>query len=182
MIARLFSAFDFRTKAIMLSFLTPILGVCLLIPNIYLLNSRKFYSVGASLSALLKANIDSTLSPRVFQGYHKVFVTVFIAILLSNMLGITPYSFTSTSHLSVSLILSLTFWRRYILITICIEVVVLFVFIQLCLTLASSNSISIYIICLFVISASGAAIGLSLLVSLSRSHGEDYVKIISVLW
>jgi len=47
-----------------------------------------------------------------------IFIRLMLIILLNNFLGLFPYIFTASRHISVSLSLSLTFWLRTILYTI----------------------------------------------------------------
>jgi len=85
------------------------------IPGIYWLSNSK---VKFTLSLILKTlssefrlNFKPTNSP----GHTHWALRLFLIILLNNVLGLTPYTFTASSHLSFSLSLALVMWLTYII-------------------------------------------------------------------
>lgn len=60
-----------------------------------------------------KINFSITPSP----GHTHWAITLFIFILINNLWGLTPYTFTRSSHLTFALTLGLTFWASYVTIS-----------------------------------------------------------------
>ena len=71
---------------------------------------QKFLLLGFESLYLFILNIISTYLPNEGRIYFPFFLYLFIYICISNLIGILPYSFTTTSHLSVTLTLSFTVW------------------------------------------------------------------------
>jgi hypothetical protein len=55
-----------------------------------------------------KGDLDTSLGIGVSSGYAPLLVSVMLLLGLSNVLGLIPYVFTSTAHLALPLVLSLT--------------------------------------------------------------------------
>nr|ATN95392.1 ATP synthase F0 subunit 6 [Calanus glacialis] len=84
--------------------------VVLMVPQSYwLLNSQLSKSL-ISVTAFLKNELGAVFGGGALPGVSYLFISVFFFILFSNFMGLMPYIFTSTSHLSVTLVLSLPLW------------------------------------------------------------------------
>nr|YP_010988398.1 ATP synthase F0 subunit 6 [Chibiraga houshuaii]WOR75485.1 ATP synthase F0 subunit 6 [Chibiraga houshuaii] len=116
MMNNLFSIFDPSTNIFNLPFnwLSIFFGL-MFIPFMYwFLPNRHFYLWNFILIKLhnefkiLLGNFNS-------KGSTFIFISLFTFILFNNFLGLFPYIFTSTSHLSLSLSISLPLWLSFML-------------------------------------------------------------------
>ena len=115
MITNLFSIFDPSTNIFNFSFnwLRTFIGL-LFIPYIYWLTPNRFtYLWNFSLYKLHK-EFKTLLGINEFKGSTFIFITIFIFIIFNNFIGLFPYIFTSTSHLTLTLSISLPLWLRFI--------------------------------------------------------------------
>lgn len=55
------------------------------------------------------------IGPHRFNGTTFIFISLFSFILFNNFLGLFPYIFTRTSHITITLSLALPLWFRFIL-------------------------------------------------------------------
>lgn len=114
MITNLFSSFDPSTILnFSLNWLRTFLGL-ILIPTIFwLIPSRWNYlwiNVINTLHNEFKILINSP-----YKGTTLIFIRLFTIILFNNFLGLFPYIFTRSSHLIITLTLSLPLWLSFIL-------------------------------------------------------------------
>lgn len=95
--------------------------VLIWIPNIYWLIKSKpnflLWKLLDSLSKEYRLNFAPLNSP----GHTHWAISIFVIILLNNLAGLTPYTFTSTRHLSFSVTLALSIWIGYIFYRIIIN-------------------------------------------------------------
>lgn len=68
----------------------------------------------SSLLKKLHAEFSLILSPSSPIGVTPLVVSVFIFIIRSNLLGLSPYTFTTTSHMTLCISLSLPVWAGLI--------------------------------------------------------------------
>merc|ERR1711868_255775 len=66
----------------------------------------------------LKKELDAVFGDFIIPGTIFIFVSIFFFIIFSNFIGLVPYIFTSTSHLSITLVLALPIWLGTILFSI----------------------------------------------------------------
>lgn len=107
MITNLFSAFDPAAGpwGISLNWGATLLGVGL-VPYIYWRSPRRAaYVLNSALGAVYK-ELRLLLGPGAYR-IILAFISLFTLIILNNCLGLVPYIFTRTSHMSISLRLSL---------------------------------------------------------------------------
>ena len=115
MITNLFSVFDPSSSLISfsLNWISTFLGL-LFIPFTYWVIPSRWALLWNKVIEAIHREFKALLSP----GQVKVtllFTSLFSFILFNNFLGLMPYIFTSTSHLSMTLSLSLPFWISFIL-------------------------------------------------------------------
>jgi F0F1-type ATP synthase membrane subunit a len=55
----------------------------------------------------LKKELDAVFGEIIIPGTIYIFISVFFFIIFSNFIGLIPYIFTRTSHLSITLVLAL---------------------------------------------------------------------------
>lgn len=63
----------------------------------------------------LKNELSAVFGEGELPGISYLFIRIFLFILFSNLMGLMPYVFTRTSHLSVTLVLALPLWLGRIL-------------------------------------------------------------------
>lgn len=115
MIRNLFSVFDpsanFRLS---LNWIRSILFVLFITP-IYWLTPRKISLISGFAIKKLHYEFKTLLGPTSFSGSTFIFIALFAFILLNNFLGLFPYIFTASSHISLTLALALPLWLSFIL-------------------------------------------------------------------
>nr|YP_010134325.1 ATP synthase F0 subunit 6 [Megabeleses liriodendrovorax]QWM93815.1 ATP synthase F0 subunit 6 [Megabeleses liriodendrovorax] len=116
MMMNLFSIFDPSSSIFnfSLNWLSSLLGLLFIpqsywfiMPRINAIMNNIYLKIHFELSLILKYNINksSTL----------IFISLFTFIIYNNFLGLFPYIFTSTSHLSMTLTLALPLWLSFML-------------------------------------------------------------------
>lgn len=116
MISNLFSIFDPSTNLFNfpLNWLRTILGLLLLPYSFWLFPNRHFILWNFILTKLHN-EFKTLLKNNYFNGSTFIFISLFTFILFNNFLGLFPYIFTRTSHLTLSLSISLPLWLSFIL-------------------------------------------------------------------
>lgn len=116
MITNLFSVFDPSTNIFNLSlnWLSTFIGL-LLIPSIYWIIPSRYNILWNNILLTLHKEFNTLLGITPHKGNTLLFISLFAIILFNNFLGLFPYIFTRTSHLTLSLSLALPLWLRFIL-------------------------------------------------------------------
>lgn len=116
MISNLFSIFDPTTNIFNLSlnWLRTLLGI-LFIPLPYWLIPNRHFIIWNFIITKLHKEFKTLIGINQFKGSTFIFISLFSFILFNNFLGLFPYIFTRTRHLSISLSISLTLWLSFIL-------------------------------------------------------------------
>nr|YP_010597238.1 ATP synthase F0 subunit 6 [Agriades orbitulus]WAK98823.1 ATP synthase F0 subunit 6 [Agriades orbitulus]WAK98836.1 ATP synthase F0 subunit 6 [Agriades orbitulus]WAK98849.1 ATP synthase F0 subunit 6 [Agriades orbitulus] len=116
MMNNLFSIFDPTTNIFNLSlnWLSTLLGI-LFIPLPYWFIPNRYFILWNFIIIKLHKEFKTLLGINQFNGSTFIFISLFSFILLNNFLGLFPYIFTSTSHLNISLSISLTLWLSFML-------------------------------------------------------------------
>jgi F-type H+-transporting ATPase subunit a len=113
MIRNLFSVFDPSTSTnLPLNWTRTFLGLLFIPTRIWLIPSRHLTIWNLILSKLHN-EFRNLLSKR--KGGTFIFVSIFSLILFNNFLGLFPFIFTRTSHLTLTLSLALPIWLRFII-------------------------------------------------------------------
>lgn len=115
MITNLFSVFDPSTTIFNLSlnWLRTFIGLLLIPYSFWLLPSR-INVLWNKILITLYGEFKTLLGPNRQNGRSFVFISLFSLILFNNFLGLFPYIFTSTSHLTLTLTLVLPLWISFI--------------------------------------------------------------------
>nr|YP_004123573.1 ATP synthase F0 subunit 6 [Alpheus distinguendus]ACV90180.1 ATP synthase F0 subunit 6 [Alpheus distinguendus] len=115
MMTNLFSSFDPLSSVfnMSLNWLSTFLGLVMIPYAFWAIPSRWSILWSKLMSTLHKE--FKTLLGTDNPGGTIVFVSVFSLIVFNNFLGLTPYVFTSTSHLALTLSLSLPLWLSFML-------------------------------------------------------------------
>nr|YP_010329854.1 ATP synthase F0 subunit 6 [Asota plana]UNP54604.1 ATP synthase F0 subunit 6 [Asota plana] len=116
MMSNLFSIFDPSTNLFNLSlnWLSTILGI-LFIPYSFWLIPNRHYFFWNFILFKLHNEFKTLLKNNYFQGSTFIFISMFSFVLFNNFLGLFPYIFTSTSHLTLSLSISLPLWLSFMI-------------------------------------------------------------------
>nr|ASL05697.1 ATP synthase F0 subunit 6 [Xylotrechus magnicollis] len=112
MMANLFSSFDPSTNFnLSLNWLSSLIGLILIPPMFWLIPSRFNMLWNLIISTLHKE--FKILLGKNSKGSTLIFVSLFSFILFNNFLGLFPYIFTSTSHMTLTLTLALPLWLKF---------------------------------------------------------------------
>nr|YP_010564257.1 ATP synthase F0 subunit 6 [Auaxa sulphurea]UYX62254.1 ATP synthase F0 subunit 6 [Auaxa sulphurea] len=116
MMSNLFSIFDPSTNLFNLSinWTSTLLGLIFIPYSFWLIPNRHYYMWNFILNKLHN-EFKTLLKNNYFQGSTFIFISLFSFILFNNFLGLFPYIFTSTSHLTLSLSISLPLWLSFML-------------------------------------------------------------------
>nr|QJF46455.1 ATP synthase F0 subunit 6 [Hydrelia parvulata] len=116
MMSNLFSIFDPSTNLfnIPLNWMSTFLGLMFLPYTFWLIPTRHFI-LWNFITTKLHNEFKTLLKTNYFNGSTFIFVSLFTFILFNNFLGLFPYIFTSTSHLTLSLSMSLPLWLSFML-------------------------------------------------------------------
>nr|WNH41957.1 ATPase subunit 6 [Neoperla nichollsi] len=114
--ANLFSVFDPSTSIFNLSlnWMSTFLGIAL-IPLMFWLIPSRHHIIWNKILLTLHNEFKTLLGPSSHSGSTFMFTSLFSLILFNNFLGLFPYIFTSTSHLTFTLALALPLWLSFMI-------------------------------------------------------------------
>nr|APT41455.1 ATP synthase F0 subunit 6 [Micropygomyia cayennensis] len=112
----LFSVFDPSTTIMnfSLNWISTILGI-LFIPITFWFTPSRYTILWNKITSTLNNEFNTLLGENKHQGSTFLFISLFSIILFNNFLGLFPYIFTSTSHLTLTLSLALPLWLSFML-------------------------------------------------------------------
>nr|QOL00872.1 ATP synthase F0 subunit 6 [Sinophlaeoba bannaensis] len=116
MMTNLFSTFDPSTNILNLSlnWTSTFLGL-LLIPSMFWLMPSRINILWNKLNLTLHNEFKTLLGPKSFHGSTFIFISIFIMMLFNNFMGLFPYIFTSTSHMTLTFTIALPMWMSFML-------------------------------------------------------------------
>nr|YP_009001911.1 ATP synthase F0 subunit 6 [Neochauliodes bowringi]AFB20493.1 ATP synthase F0 subunit 6 [Neochauliodes bowringi] len=116
MMTNLFSVFDPSTSILNLSlnWMSTFLGL-MMIPCMYWILPSRYSFMWFNILLTLHKEFKTLLGPNSFQGSTFIFINLFSMILFNNFMGLFPYIFTSTSHLTMTLTLALPLWLSFMI-------------------------------------------------------------------
>nr|YP_010139428.1 ATP synthase F0 subunit 6 [Tetraclita kuroshioensis]QQK55094.1 ATP synthase F0 subunit 6 [Tetraclita kuroshioensis] len=113
MMTNLFSSFDpmSATFSLQLNWMAMFLFLSVFFP-LYWTSSSKSYMIYTELTSY----ITKEFIP-LFKSYKNIilFNVLFLFILINNVFGLMPYTFTSTAHIAMTLSMALTIWLIFML-------------------------------------------------------------------
>lgn len=115
MITNLFSVFDPASSVSNSSnWIRATIIITIIMPLFWLVPNR-INLVLTSILITLHYEFKNLLGPSSFKGRTLSFLRLFIFVVINNFLGLFPYIFTSTSHLSTTLTLAAPIWVSFML-------------------------------------------------------------------
>nr|UAT98057.1 ATP synthase F0 subunit 6 [Cypoides chinensis] len=116
MMSNLFSIFDPSTNLFNLpiNWMSTFLGLMFLPYSFWLIPNRHFM-IWKIILIKLHNEFKILLKNNYFNGSTLIFISLFSFVLFNNFLGLFPYIFTSTSHLTLTLSISLPMWLSFML-------------------------------------------------------------------
>nr|YP_002735087.1 ATP synthase F0 subunit 6 [Saldula arsenjevi]ABZ02129.1 ATP synthase F0 subunit 6 [Saldula arsenjevi] len=108
MMTNLFSTFDPANKInISLNWMSSLLWMIMMPPTYWIIHSRNslvFFKIMKTMNNEFKMILSKN------KEINLMLVTIFMFILMNNLMGIMPYVFTSSSHLTFTLTMALPLW------------------------------------------------------------------------
>lgn len=116
MITNLFSVFDPSTTIFnfSLNWIRTFIGLLIIPYTFWVLPTRINY-LWNSILLILHLEFKTLLGNNRKLGRTFIFISLFSLILFNNFLGLFPYIFTSTSHLTLTLTIALPLWLSFII-------------------------------------------------------------------
>nr|YP_010265404.1 ATP synthase F0 subunit 6 [Cyphoderus aff. similis]UIR97916.1 ATP synthase F0 subunit 6 [Cyphoderus aff. similis] len=115
MMTNLFSVFDPSANFnISLNWFSAYMFIIFAIPTFWLVNNKHNLIINSTLMTLHK-EFKMLLGPMSNKGSTIMFTTLLTFILVNNFLGLFPYIFTSSSHITMTLTLALPLWVSFML-------------------------------------------------------------------
>nr|YP_010371599.1 ATP synthase F0 subunit 6 [Halidaya aurea]UOW81227.1 ATP synthase F0 subunit 6 [Halidaya aurea] len=116
MMTNLFSVFDPSTYIFnfSLNWTSTFLGI-IMIPSMFWLIPSRYNIFWNNILITLHKEFKTLLGPMSMNGSTFIFISLFSLILFNNFMGLFPYIFTSTSHLTLTLSLALPLWLAFML-------------------------------------------------------------------
>lgn len=112
----LFSRFDPVSSILLCNFnWISVIIFLIFIPSYYFRLPRKFFKIYTLAAGSLTQEFSSSMGRVKTLGVTHFFVSAFILILFSNFLGLFPYIFTASRHLTITVRIALPVWLGYIL-------------------------------------------------------------------
>nr|YP_002265540.1 ATP synthase F0 subunit 6 [Chaetosoma scaritides]ACF35099.1 ATP synthase F0 subunit 6 [Chaetosoma scaritides] len=110
----LFSTFDPTTNfSLSLNWMSTLICI-LFIPSLFWIIPSRMNLLWMKMILLLN-NEFKVLIGKKMKGSTLIFISLFSLILLNNFLGLFPYIFTSTSHMTMTLALALPMWLSFMI-------------------------------------------------------------------
>nr|AYQ19054.1 ATP synthase F0 subunit 6 [Galerucinae sp. 1 ACP-2013] len=115
MMMNLFSSFDpISNMNLSLNWMSTWLGL-MIIPISYWLVPSRLNMLWMKIIFILHKEFKVLLGNTKSQGSTLSFISLFSIILFNNFLGLFPYIFTSTSHMTMTLSLALPLWMSFMI-------------------------------------------------------------------
>nr|AMP43733.1 ATP synthase F0 subunit 6 [Heleodromia immaculata] len=116
MMTNLFSVFDPSSSMfnLPLNWLSTFLGL-LLIPSMYWFMPSRHHIIWTNILNTLHKEFKVLLGPLSHNGSTFIFISLFSLIMFNNFMGLFPYIFTSTSHMTLSLSMALPLWLSFMI-------------------------------------------------------------------
>nr|YP_010728441.1 ATP synthase F0 subunit 6 [Sergentia baueri]WEF49669.1 ATP synthase F0 subunit 6 [Sergentia baueri] len=116
MMMNLFSIFDPSTNVfnMSLNWLSSFLGI-MFFPMVFWFLPSRMNLFWNKIFITLHNEFKMLIGPNSFNGTTFMFISLFTFILFNNFLGLFPYIFTSTSHMTITFSLALPLWLSFMM-------------------------------------------------------------------
>nr|APX40204.1 ATP synthase F0 subunit 6 [Psylliodes laevicollis] len=115
MMMNLFSSFDPSSNMnLSLNWISTFIGMMIIPPMFWIIPSRLSY-LWMKIITTLHKEFKTLLGNNNSNGSTLIFISLFSIILFNNFLGLFPYIFTSTSHMTMTLSLALPLWLSFMI-------------------------------------------------------------------
>nr|CAC28020.1 ATP synthase A chain subunit 6 [Lachnus roboris] len=119
MMMNLFNIFDPTTMIFNLSInWLSTMWITLFMPNFLWMLPNRIKMLFIKLFNFLNNEIIMLMKKKNFKSPSFMFISLFMFILLNNLIGLFPYIFSTSSHMIFSISLALPFWMFYLLMMI----------------------------------------------------------------
>nr|YP_006234093.1 ATP synthase F0 subunit 6 [Extatosoma tiaratum]BAM10920.1 ATP synthase F0 subunit 6 [Extatosoma tiaratum] len=111
----LFSIFDPSTSLLnmKLNWTSTLIGLMMLPTHFWMMNNR--YNTSWNMPLMILSKEFNMLLSKNNKGTTLMMISLFTMIMINNLMGLFPYLFTSTSHLTMTLTLALPLWLTLML-------------------------------------------------------------------
>lgn len=110
MISNLFSIFDPSTSTnVSLNWISTIIFILVITPSYWIISSSVLI-IFNKIKTVLYDEFKTILGRESPSGTLLILISLFTIILINNYMGLYPYIFTATSHMTVTLSLALPLW------------------------------------------------------------------------
>nr|APX39583.1 ATP synthase F0 subunit 6 [Dibolia occultans] len=114
MMMNLFSSFDPSTNLnLSLNWMSTLLGL-MIIPSMFWLLPSRINFLWNKITFILHKEFKILIGEKA-KGSTLIFISLFSIILFNNFLGLFPYIFTSSSHMTMTLTLAFPLWLSFML-------------------------------------------------------------------
>nr|QWB85623.1 ATP synthase F0 subunit 6 [Saphanus piceus] len=115
MMANLFSSFDPSTNFnLSLNWLSTLIGL-MITPSFFWIIPSRLHMLWINIIMTLHKEFKILINNTNSKGSTLIFISLFSLILYNNFLGLFPYIFTSTSHMTLTLTLALPLWMSFMI-------------------------------------------------------------------
>lgn len=115
MITNLFSIFDpSSTFNFPLNWISVII-VLIFIPSIFWLIPNRLNLIYTKIINVLFNEFSIIINNKKNNNFTLIFISLFIFIIINNLIGLFPYIFTGTRHLTLNLSIALPLWLRFLI-------------------------------------------------------------------
>nr|YP_010937259.1 ATP synthase F0 subunit 6 [Ixodes loricatus]WKW95216.1 ATP synthase subunit 6 [Ixodes loricatus] len=109
MMMNLFSIFDPSTSSILSMNWISIMSIIFIIPSCLWMTPSRYQFLWKKIFSKISEEMKGNLSSKT-QKFNLLFIATFMIIFLFNCLGLLPYVFTPTSHITFSMMLAFPIW------------------------------------------------------------------------
>uniref|UniRef100_UPI003001E392 ATP synthase F0 subunit 6 n=1 Tax=Limassolla fasciata TaxID=3019671 RepID=UPI003001E392 len=111
MMNNLFSVFDPTTGSLSMNWLSSLILIILMPYKMWFMKNKIMIMFNSMIESLKKEMF--MLMP--YKGMTLIMISLFMLILINNLMGLVPYVFTSSAHLVFSLTIALPMWMGFML-------------------------------------------------------------------